>query len=155
MLIPLLIAIHVATVVLWIGGVAFVTIIIFPLIGRMSSSFDAVILFQGVEHRFAKHVRLYVALSGITGLLALYLEGLQGLLFTARGIGITIMLIAWAFYLLVLVFEKRVFKKIFGKPEKFDVKKVFTGLGIFHWFVLGLSMLAVFAGVWQGHFEHF
>ncbi len=155
MLIPLLIALHVATIVLWIGGVAFVTIIVFPLIARMTDSFDAVMLFQGVEHRFAKHARLYVAISGITGFLVLYLEGLQGLLFTARGLGITIMLIAWAFYLLVLIFEKRIFKKVFGKPEKFDVKKVFTGLGVFHWFVLGLSMLAVLAGVWQGHVEHF
>ena len=155
MLIPFLIALHVASIVLWIGGVAFVTIIVFPLIARMTDSFEAVMLFQGVEHRFARHVRFYVALAGITGFLVLYLEGLQGLLFTGRGAGITIMLIAWAFYLLVLIFEKKIFKKVFGKPEKFDVKKVFTGLGVFHWFILGLSMLAVFVGVWQGHAEHF
>lgn len=32
MMIPLLIAIHVITIVLWIGGVSFVTIIIFPML---------------------------------------------------------------------------------------------------------------------------
>ena len=151
MLIPLLIAVHVVTILLWIGGVAFVTIIIFPLIQRMGSSFDAVMLFQGVEHRFARHARMYVAVAGITGFLLLFLMGLQRLLFTKEGIGITLMLIAWAFYLLVLLFEKRIFSKVFGKPEKFETKQVFRALGAFHWFVLGLSLLAVFAGVWQGH----
>lgn len=151
MLIGLLAAIHVAMIVLWIGGVGFVTIIIFPLIGRMSNSFEAVMLFQGVEHRFAKHARLYVALTGITGFALLYLTGLQSLLFTVKGLGITLMFIAWFFYLLVLIFEKRIFKKLFGAPEKFEAKKVFAILSIFHWFVLGLSMLAVFVGVWWAH----
>ena len=155
MLVSFLIALHVVSIVMWIGGVAFVTIIVFPLIARMTDSFEAVMLFQGVEHRFARHVRLYVSLAGITGFLALYLENLEGLLFTGKGAGITIMLIAWAVYVIVLMFEKKIFKKVFGKPEKFDVKKVFTGLAVFHWFILGLSLLAVLAGVWQGHFEHF
>ena len=155
MLVSFLIALHVVSIVMWIGGVAFVTIIVFPLIARMTGSFEAVMLFQGIEHRFARHVRLYVALAGITGFLALYLEGLEGLLFTVQGAGITIMLIAWAIYVIVLLFEKKIFKELFGKPEKFEVKKVFTGLAVFHWFILGLSLLAVLVGVWQGHFEHF
>ncbi len=153
MLIPLLAALHVAVVVLWIGGVGFVTIIIFPLIGRMSSSFEAVMLFQGVEHRFARHARIYVALTGITGFLLLYATRLQYLLFTFKGLGITLMFVAWLFYLLVLIFEKRIFKKLFGAREgkEFEAKKVFAILGVFHWFVLGLSMLAVFVGVWWAH----
>jgi uncharacterized membrane protein len=35
MLFPLLITIHVLGVVLWIGGVAFVTLIVFPMITKM------------------------------------------------------------------------------------------------------------------------
>ncbi len=151
MLVPLLAALHVATVVLWIGGVAFVTIIIFPLIGRMNSSFEAVMLFQGVEHRFARHAKIYVALTGITGFLLLYANRLQSIIFTKHGLGLTLMFIAWLFYLLVLIFEKRIFKKLFGAPDKFDTKRVFAILSIFHWIVLGLSMLAVFVGVWWAH----
>ncbi len=151
MLIPLLAALHVATVVLWIGGVGFVTVIIFPLIARMTNSFEAVMLFQGVEHRFARHAKIYVALTGITGFLLLYFTRLWYLMFTWKGLGITLMFIAWLFYLLVLIFEKRIFKKLFSSPEKFDQKKVFAILGIFHWVVLGISMLAVFVGVWWAH----
>lgn len=151
MLYPLLTAVHVLSIVLWIGGVAFVTIIIFPLIQKMDSSFEQVMMFQRVEHRFARHVRYYLAVSGVTGLWMLYLAGSWNAIFSLRGLGITLMLFAWTFYLLVLIFEKRIFKKIFGKPAEFDSKKVFRALGLFHWVILALSFAAIFAGVWQGH----
>ncbi len=51
MLFPLLIAVHVLGVVIWIGGVAFVTIIVFPMILRLEGSLEKVIFFQGIEHR--------------------------------------------------------------------------------------------------------
>jgi uncharacterized membrane protein len=151
---PILIAIHVVTILLWIGGVAFVTIIIFPLLQTMESSFEQVLMFQRVEHRFARHVRYYLAISGITGFWLLGLEHSFCRLFTWKGIGITMMLFAWAFYLFVLLVEKRLFKKLFDKPGEFDAKRVFRGLGLFHWVILGISLAAVFLGVWQGHGTH-
>ena len=54
MFLPLLIAVHVIGVVLWIGGVAFVTMVVFPMIMRLENSLEKVLFFQGVEHRFAK-----------------------------------------------------------------------------------------------------
>lgn len=154
-MIPALIAIHVAVIVLWIGGVAFVTAIIFPIITRTGDSFEQVLLFQRVEHRFARHAKIYVALTGVTGFWLLYSMGMFRLLFTRAGLGVTAMLCAWLFYLLVLLFEKRIFKKVFGRPAQFDAPKVFKFLGAFHWVVLGVSMLAVLAGVWQGHGGNF
>ena len=154
-LIPILIAIHVTTVVLWIGGVAFVTVIVFPMLLRMENSLEKVIFFQGVESRFAKHARFYAWTAGITGGVILYLTGMYRALFTMDTIGITIMLIAWVFYISVLTFEKRLFKIIFIRPEKFDTTRVFQKLAAFHWFVLCLSLSAVFIGVWGGHGGHF
>jgi len=151
---PLLTAIHVVTILLWIGGVAFVTVIIFPLIQKMESSFEQVLMFQRIEHRFARHVRWYLAISGATGFWLLSTEHSFGYLLTREGLGSAIMLFAWVFYLSVLTFEKSVFAKLFAKPGEFDAKKVFRGLGIFHWVILGLSLLAVFVGVWQGHSGH-
>ncbi|MDA8157427.1 MAG: hypothetical protein M0Z52_13405 [Actinomycetota bacterium] len=147
----LLIAVHVVTILLWIGGVAFVTLIIFPIIATTGDSLEQVLLFQRVEHRFARHARIYIALSGITGFWLLHMLGMDRILFTRQTIGVSIMLFAWFFYLLVLLFEKRIFKKLFGKPDRFDSAKVFKFLAAFHWVVLGISLLAVFAGVWQGH----
>ncbi|MBI5212892.1 MAG: hypothetical protein HY957_05905 [Nitrospirae bacterium] len=151
MLIPLLLAVHVLGVVLWIGGVAFVTMIIFPMIIRMESSIEKVIFFQGVEHRFAKIAKFCVFIVGLTGALLLYLTDEISLLFKIAGIGPTIMLLVWTLYVLSLFFEAKLFKVIFRGDAGQDTAKVFFKLGVFHWVVLGLSMSAVAVGVWAAH----
>lgn len=151
MIIPLLIALHVLTVVLWIGGVAFVTVIIFPMLIRMEDSLEKVLLFQRVENKFARQARFYALVAGITGVILLYLTGEYRMLFTLSGLGITIMLLAWSIYTFILTFEKRIFKVLFSQPEKLDTARVFRRLNVFHWFILGLSLAAVFVGVFSGH----
>jgi uncharacterized membrane protein len=151
MLIPLLIAIHVLGVVIWIGGVAFVTMIVFPMIMRMEGSFEKVLFFQGVEHRFAGIAKLCVLIVGLTGAWLLYLTGEWSLLFKNSGIGPTIMLVVWLLYVLILFFEAKLFNVIFRKETKQDTEKVFFRLTAFHWVVLGLSLFAVGVGVLAGH----
>ncbi len=151
MIIPFLTALHVLTVVLWIGGVAFVTIIIFPLLLRKEDSLEKVLLFQGVENKFARQARFYAWTAGITGFILLYLTGKHKILFTLNSLAVTIMLIVWLVYIFILTFEKRLFKILFSQSDKFDSEKVFTRLSAFHWFVLVLSLLAVFFGVYFGH----
>jgi uncharacterized membrane protein len=155
MVVPLLTAIHVTVVVLWIGGVAFVTIIIFPLLLKMEDSFEKVLLFQRVENRFAKQARVYAWTAGITGAVLLSLTGQHRTLFTLGGLGATVMLMVWLVYTLVLTFEKKIFAVLFSQPEKLDAAKLFVRLNTFHWVVLGLSLAAVFIGVWTGHGGHF
>ena len=111
MLFSFLLTIHVIGVVIWIGGVAFVTIIVFPMIMRMEGSFEKMLFFQGVEHRFAKIAKACVVVVGITGFGLLYLANEWGILFTKGGIGPTLMLIIWSVYLFILLFEGRLFKK--------------------------------------------
>lgn len=151
MITPIITAVHVIAVVLWIGGVSFVTIIVFPILLRMEGSLEKVMFFQGVEHRFAGLAKLYVFIAGATGFILLYLNDEFSLLFNRGGVGITLMLIAWLVYVFVLLFEKKIFLKLFSKPEKLDTTQIFFRLSVFHWFVLGLSLLAVAAGVWAGH----
>src|SRR5512143_2720577 len=151
MLLPFLTAIHVLGVVVWIGGVAFVTIIVFPMLLRMEGSLEKMLLFQGVEHRFAKIAKISVAAVGITGAWMLQITGEWRTLFSAGGIGPTLMLIVWIFYLLVLLFEARLFKVLFRGEAQQDTSRVFFRLSAFHWVVLGLSLLAIGVGVWAGH----
>ena len=147
MFMSLLAAIHVLGVVLWIGGVAFVTMIVFPMIVRMEDSLEKVLFFQGVEHRFAKIAKLCVVIVGLTGACLLSLTDRWGVLFRRNGIGITIMVLVWTFYVFVLLFEGRLFKIIFKGEAQHDTAKIFFKLSVFHWVVLVLSLLAVFAGV--------
>jgi uncharacterized membrane protein len=149
-LIPLLTALHVIVVILWIGGVAFVTINIFPILMRMEDSLEKVRYFQAVENRFARQARLYALIAGITGAAILFLESGWLGLFTRMGLGILLMLLAWLVYVLILTFEKGIFKILFSERVQ-DVSRIFFKLNIFHWFILTLSFLAIFAGVYFGH----
>jgi len=151
MLVSILTAVHVLGVVVWIGGVAFVTMIVFPMITRMENSLEKVLFFQGMEHRFARIAKSSVVVVGLTGGWLLYLTGEWHILFSIAGMGPTLMLIVWTFYLFVLLFEGKIFKMIFGGKAQQDTDKVFSLLSRFHWVVLGLSLLTVGVGVWTGH----
>jgi uncharacterized membrane protein len=151
MLLPLLIAIHVLGVVIWIGGVAFVTIIVFPMIVRMEDSMEKMIFFQGVEHRFARIAKLSVFIVGVTGAWLLQITGEWGILFKLQGLGPTLMLIVWAVYVFILLFEGKIFKALFSGKAQMDTAQVFRHMATFHWVVLGLSLLATGIGVWAGH----
>ena len=151
MLISILTAVHVLGVVVWIGGVAFVTMIVFPIITRMENSLEKVIFFQGMEHRFAKIAKISVAVVGLTGGWLLYLTGEWRILFSMVGMGPTLMILVWTFYVLVLLFEGKLFKMIFGGRAQQDTDKVFALLSRFHWVVLSLSLMAIGVGVWTAH----
>ncbi len=150
-MIPVLTSLHVLSIVLWIGGVAFVTIIVFPMIMRMENSLEKVLFFQGVEHRFAKIAKASVTVAGITGIWLLYLTGEWRILFTLSGIGPTLMLVVWTLYVLILLFEGRLFKTIFSGKAQHDTSRIFFRLTVFHWVILGMSLLAVAVGVWAAH----
>ena len=139
--------IHVLSIVIWIGGVAFVTMIIFPMIQRTENSLEQVVMFQGVEHRFGKIAKAMVIIAGLSGFYLAHTNGLS--------VGVWIMIFVWAVYASLLFFlEKPLFKKLFSKPsgKELDTKQVFFRLQVFHWVVLGLSFFAVAAGIWTGHY---
>ncbi len=150
-LIPFLIAIHVILIILWIGGVSFVTINIFPILMKMEDSLEKVRYFQAVENRFARQARLYLLLTGITGVLILFLERGWSVILSRQGLGILLMIIAWLLYLMILTFEKGFFKMLFKDAQSQDVSRIFFKLNLFHWGILTISLLAVFFGVYLGH----
>lgn len=138
--------IHILSVVIWIGGVAFVTLVTFPMILRMEKSLEMVMVFQGVEHRFGKIAKVMVILAGLSGLYLIYEKGLSP--------GVWIMIVLWVVYASLLFgLEKMIFKKLFSKPDKqADMKTVFNMLQVFHWVVLALSLFAITAGVYTAHY---
>ena len=88
---------------------------------------------------------------GVTGVLLLHITGKWNVLFKASGIGPTLMTVVWVFYVLVLMFEGRLFKAIFSGEAQQDTAKVFYRLSVFHWLILGISLLAIGVGMWAGH----
>jgi len=118
----LLLIIHVIGVIIWIGGVAFVTMVIFPMMYRTEGSLEKALLFQGVEHRFSAIVRWLIAIVGGTGFYLLSAKYGFSILSTQRGIGIVIMLSAWTFYTAVIFLEK----KIFGSSSRTPGRSTWT-----------------------------
>ncbi len=59
-------ALHVLSVVHWIGGVSFVTLVILPL-ARHEGGTLGTALFDRIEHRFSAQVRVSIPLAGLSG----------------------------------------------------------------------------------------
>jgi uncharacterized membrane protein len=147
----ILLIIHVICVIIWIGGVAFVTMVIFPMMYQAEGSLEKALMFQRVEHRFAGMVKWLIAVVGATGLYMLYAQYGFGLLLETRGIGILIMLFAWALYTTIILSERKIFGRLFADPEKIDMDKALKMINVMHWFLLIISFTAVAGGVWFGH----
>ena len=60
-------AVHVLTVLLWIGGVAFVTLVVMPSVRKEYPPADRLAAFHRLEGRFAPQAQLWVLLAGISG----------------------------------------------------------------------------------------
>lgn len=153
MLNTLMLVLHVFAVIVWIGGVTFVTTVVFPMMYKTEGSLEKALLFQRIEHRFVKMVRWLIAIVGLTGVHLLQAKHGFGALLRLDGLPYVIMLFAWAVYLGVFLSERKLFARLFADPQKFDVDKALRMINVMHWVLLSLSYAAVAAGVWAGHIQ--
>jgi len=148
MILKLSAALHVIGVVIWIGGVAFVTMILLPMVHGMTDPMEKALLFQGVEHRFSRIVKAVIIVVGITGLYNLFQKRLYVIMPTWQGFWLDLMIGVYIFYsLLIFGLEKALFKRIFKDVKNMNADQVFFRMSVFHWVVLALSLLAVGGGV--------
>ena len=60
-------SLHVLAVVLWIGGVGFVTTVLLPALRRLPDPAQRAAMFEVLERRFGAQARLSIVLVGLTG----------------------------------------------------------------------------------------
>ena len=60
-------ALHVVGVILWIGGVGFVTLVLLPAVRETKDPDERIAFFETVERRFATQARMTTLLVGATG----------------------------------------------------------------------------------------
>ncbi len=65
-------ALHVLAVLMWIGGVGFVTCVVMPSIRRHDAGADRLSAFARIERRFAPQARVWVLLAGASGFWMVY-----------------------------------------------------------------------------------
>lgn len=156
MLFYLMHIVHLVTVVLWIGGLAFVTAFILPMAIKTPDPLQKVLLFQRVEHRFAPVAKVYNIITGISGFIMVFQMGWHKLYFTKAGIPLTFMTAVWTIWFVMLIgLEPIVIKKMLDRMAregaKMDIDGIFRKVNRLHWILLMLSILAIIAGALVAH----
>lgn len=156
MLFSIMHIIHVLTVILWIGGLAFITILILPMVVRMPDALQKVLLFQRIEHRFAPLARVYTAIVGISGFIMFFLMNLHDTIFDRPSIPLLFMMAVWVFWVIMLFgLEPIIIKKMLDNMAKsakaMEIETVFLRMNRLHWVLLILSLAASAAGAVFAH----
>ncbi|MDP2690657.1 MAG: hypothetical protein Q8P48_11175 [Deltaproteobacteria bacterium] len=156
MLFYLMHIVHLLTVILWIGGLAFVTIIVLPMAIKTPDALQKVLMFQRVEHRFAGLARIYNLITGATGFIMMFMMGWHRLLFTRAGIPLTVMTVIWVFWFVMLWgLEPLVIKKMLAnmmkEGGKMDIDTIFARMNRLHWGMVFISLVAAAAGALVAH----
>ena len=148
--------IHVLTVILWIGGLAFVTTMVFPLIFKTPDALQKVLLFQRIEHKFAKVARYYNLIVGVSGFIMVAMRGWHRVMFTKAGAGLTVMTAIWIFWFIMLfglepIVIKKMLENMAKGGDKMDIDGIFAKLNRMHWVMMAVSLIAAAAGITFAH----
>lgn len=156
MLFSIMHIIHVLTVILWIGGLAFVTTMIFPVIYKTPDALQKVLFFQRIEHKFAKIARTYNLITGISGFAMVIIMGWFPVMLTKEGLGLTIMAVIWVIWFVMLwglepLIIKKMLDNMAKKGAQMDIDGIFKRLNKMHWVLLTASLVASAAGAVFAH----
>ena len=139
---------HVIGVVLWIGGVAFVTTVLIPALRRMDDIPKRYELFETLEGRFSFQAKIATAITGFSGLYMLeFMDGWSRYLSLSFW-WIHLMTLIWIIFTLVLfVFEPLFLHRWFREKAQEDSEKSFRVLHNLHKVLLTLSLLSILGAV--------
>jgi uncharacterized membrane protein len=141
-------AIHVVAVVLWIGGVGFVTTVVLPEIARRTPPAARLPAFARFERRFVIQARVLVALAGLSGAWMAYRLG-----YFSEGNGawwLYAMIVLWSvFAAMLFVIEPLAARRKSARAGRSAAS--FEVLSRLHRLLLALSLLVVAAGVYGVH----
>ena len=145
-------ALHVFGVVLWIGGVGFVTTVLLPAVRRLGTPEERLALFDAVERRFAWQARITTFLTGLTGIDLLIRLNLWERFGSIRYWWMDAMVFVWLLFTLMLFVAEPLFLhrwlmiRAKAKPES-----TFRLVERLHWFLLTLSLVTIPGAVAGSH----
>lgn len=143
---------HVLGVVLWIGGVAFVTTVLLPSLRRNTDPARRLELFENLEGRFAWQARIVTLVTGITGFYMLHFLDAWGRYQDPAYWWIHLMTLVWVLFTMVLfVLEPLVLHRWFHERATADSERAFRLVQAMHVVLLALSLVAVAGGVAGAH----
>ncbi|MCK5871713.1 MAG: hypothetical protein KAG26_02710 [Methylococcales bacterium] len=145
-------AFHVLAVILWIGGVAFVTTVLIPSLKQMSGTKNKLALFEQLEGRFGFQAKMATVMTGLSGFYMLNFMDAWGRYQEGSYWWIHLMTLVWVLFTVVLfVLEPLILHRWFKAQANKDSEKAFIWLHRMHIILLSLSLLAVFGAVAGSH----
>jgi uncharacterized membrane protein len=140
--------VHVLSVVLWIGGVAFVTTVLIPAIRKLPSETQRIDVFEQLESRFALQARITTGLAGASGLYLIHVMGAWSRYLDAAYWWVHLMTLVWlAFTIVLFALEPLFLHRWFIAAAKRDSERAFRLLQRMHWVLLTLSIVAIVGAV--------
>jgi uncharacterized membrane protein len=145
-------ALHVVGVVLWIGGVAFVTTTLIPSLRKRADEKERLKLFEQLEGKFAFQARIVTLITGLTGFYMLNFMNAWDRYQQPQYWWIHLMTLVWLIFTLVLfVLEPLVLHRKFREMAARDSDRAFKRLYRMHTLLLTLSLITVFGSVAGAH----
>ncbi len=149
-------ALHVLGVVLWIGGVGFVTTILLPAIRRFEAPGQRVSLFERIESRFAWQARATTLLVGISGFYITSVWDLWDRFLSVHYWWMHAMVLVWVLFTVMLFVAEPLFLHgWFLRSADKHPEKVFRLIERLHWALLSVSLLTVAGAVAGSHGHSF
>ena len=144
--------IHVLGVVLWIGGVAFVTTVLIPSLRDLPNAGSRLQLFEQLEGKFALQARIVTLLTGISGFYMLHVMDAWARYQQLQFWWLHLMTLVWGIFTLVLfVLEPLVLHRWFRQRAIKNSDNAFLWLHRMHKILLTLSLIAVAGAVAGSH----
>ena len=145
-------SLHVAAVVFWIGGVAFVTTVLIPALKKIAAGDDKLELFEQLEGRFSFQAKITTLLTGLSGFYMLEFMNAWERYGQAQFWWMHLMTLVWVIFTLVLfLFEPLFLHRWFRERALINSDKAFALLHRMHKVLLTLSVLAVLGAVVGSH----
>ena len=145
-------ALHVLAVVLWIGGVSFVTTVLLPAVRRLKTPPERVAFFDAIERRFAWQARATTVLAGAPGFFMTSQLDLWSRFHTAAYWWMHAMVAVWLLFTIMLfVAEPLVLHRWFDERAKSDPEKTFALIERMHRVLLLVSLVTIFGAVAGSH----
>ncbi len=143
---------HVLGVIVWIGGVAMVTLVILPSVRRIEDVERRVSLFEAIEGRFTYFAQASVIVVGLSGLYLLYRMNAWGLFYSLSHWYLHAMVLIWTVFALVLfVLEPLVLHRYFHERARREPERVFRWMTLMHVVLLTMSLMTVAGAVAGSH----
>jgi uncharacterized membrane protein len=145
-------AIHVLAVVIWIGGVAMVTLVLLPAVRGFKSAGERIAFFEAVEGRFARQSRATTLLAGLSGFYLVNRLDVWGRFAHASYWWMHAMVGVWALFTLMLfVAEPFFLHRLFRARAERAPEATFTLITRLHRVLLGLGVLTILGAVAGAH----